>query len=108
MSDLDYVRRRLEELRSELKVLNKQITDLKKDEKTCKRNFDVVVSSAYCPVCLQPLSLEYKHEYSEKIGAIVRDIERRIYRALERQKALEQEISNLEEAIHAKGAGSTD
>lgn len=88
--------KRLEALKRELEALNTEIAHLRRDERACKRNLDLVISSAYCPVCLQPLSLKYKHEYSEKVAAIIRDIEKRLQEVLGRQRVLEEEIRNLE------------
>ena len=99
MNNDEHVKKRLEDLRAELKQVGSEITKLRREQRECKRNLDVVVSSAYCPVCLQPLSLEYKYEYSDKMAAIFRGIEKRIALAVEKQASLEQEIRNLEEAL---------
>lgn len=94
---------RLRTLKEELEALNGEIERLKRDERACKRNFDLVLSSAYCPVCLQPLSLEYKHEYSEKVAGILKGIARRLQEATSRQRVLEEEIRSLEVALKSGG-----
>ncbi len=90
---------RINQLRAQLEEVNRTLTRLRRDQRLYKRNFDLVVANAYCPVCLQPLSLEYKYEYSEKIARIIRENERRIAVESEHQRALEQEILNLEKAM---------
>ncbi|MEM0120195.1 MAG: hypothetical protein QW514_07500 [Thermoprotei archaeon] len=101
----DNTRRRLQFLRAELKQVSLELARLKRDQRACKRNLEVVISSAYCPVCLQPLSLEYKYEYTDKMGAIFREIEKKIAGIIERQESLEQEIRGLEEALGDTNGG---
>lgn len=97
------LRRRLQALKQELGALTSEMVRLRRDERACRRNFDLVVSSAYCPTCLRPLSLEYKHEYSEKVAKILADIKRRLEEASGRQRLLEEEIRNIERALGAQG-----
>ncbi|SRR5579875_1232930 len=99
----EHVRKRLEDLREELREVGSELTRLRREQRECKRNLEAVVSSAYCPVCLQPLSLEYKYEYSDKMAAIFRGIEKRIASAAEKQASLEHEIRSLEEALGGTG-----
>jgi len=101
----EHVKKRLEDLRAELREVASELTKLRREQRGCKRNLDLVVSSAYCPLCLQPLSLEYKYEYSDKVAAIFRDIEKRIALAAEKQASLEHEIRSLEEALGGAGGG---
>lgn len=66
---------RKERVKTRLKAVESRMSLLKKRHKTYRENFDVVVSSGVCPTCLQPLSLEYKYEYSEKISKMMRKVE---------------------------------
>jgi DNA repair exonuclease SbcCD ATPase subunit len=66
---------RKERVKTRLKAVESRIKLLKKRHRTYRENFDTVVSSGVCPTCLQPLSLKYKYEYSERISKMIRKVE---------------------------------
>ncbi|PSN82055.1 hypothetical protein B9Q01_09120 [Candidatus Marsarchaeota G1 archaeon OSP_D] len=64
-----------EDLKKRIIEIERNIKLLEKRKKQFEENTKKIISSAACPLCLQPLSLEYKHDYLERIARYTQEID---------------------------------
>ncbi len=98
-SDREALLQELDEVRLLHSKLKVEIRRVSRKVKWARESYTRVVSSAFCPMCLRPLDLAEKYEYSEKVAQEIQKLEELLKKDTFRLDETESKMAMLQADI---------